>query len=144
MYVIVSYSRPISLQDEILKIPIPATKNVERGSTVGSEIITITCSAITVIPVTVIGGKTRLLRPNTNCEGNYKFSIHLINSNEIFTLINSLISNKNEKSEISRIVSRFNSAKIPSFDLTSLTSHREVVKLSQPIRITLIKKLIEK
>ena len=104
-------------------------------------------SQLILIPVSVIGGKTRLLRPHTSHSLGLEISIAILSGNfeTTFALVESLHANRKDKDKLSLLIKNSTSLQTTptSFDLTSLASHREVLLLSEPLRVLRIKKMIE-
>ena len=93
----------------------------------------------------MVGGKTRLLRPHSTNSIDLELSIAIPPSNVDHThrLLESVYEARKDKDQLNAVVKRFLSESPTPFDLTSLASHREVLLLREPLRVTRIKKMIE-
>ena len=102
-------------------------------------------SQLILIPVSVIGGKTRLLRPHASTSLDLEVSCALSPASleSTFKLLYSIYENRQDKDQLNMVLSTHLSEHHTPFDLTSLASHREILLLPAPLRVTRIKKMIE-
>ena len=106
----------------------------------GSDCIRVKGSQIGTIPVTTIGGKTRLLKPTvmTNIHFEISCSVHSSQMPEILGIMHAAEKDTSHENVNSLMAKR----NVP-FDLTSLSSHRESLLLSHPLCVVRVKKMIE-
>jgi factor associated with neutral sphingomyelinase activation len=114
-------------------------------ATIGSECIRIRCSQMGAIPITVINGKGRVLKSYIDfpCPTELSLGVHASYMADIFTLMKDLHERSCDQDSLKALVASYLASQDVTFDLTSLTSHREVLLLSKPLRVLRVKKMLE-
>ena len=112
---------------------------------IGSDCVRVKASQIGTIPVTTIGGKTRLLRPmiTANVDFEISFNLHSSQLAETLNILQALFKNRFEKDISQDFLNSVVEREGVKFDLTSLSSHRETLLLPQALRAVRVKKMIE-
>lgn len=139
-----SFSLVLDLEglDDFVSIPLDSIMDV---ASLSDESIRVRASRFRVIPVSSIGSKTRLVKPmyDQDVRVEVSFTIHGSYLPDVLKVLKGLFyargSSESRKSFLSSISGSMDSA----FDLTSLSSHREVLLLPKPLRVTRIKKMLE-
>ena len=125
-----------------MKIPIPAITEV---ISVGADRIQVRASQIAVIPLTIVNGKTRLLKPviATSSPFEVSFNLHASHLPPVLELIQSLHRLRADKDGLQSFVTTTLSKSVTPFDLTALSSHREALLLPHAMKAVRVKKMLE-
>ena len=128
--------------DEFIRVPFLAFSEV---TTIGADCIVVRASQLCAIPVKIINGKTRLLKPylTISTEVEISLTVHSTHLPEVLGLIQTLFRLRVDKEGLHTFVHSTLSRSATPFDLTSLSSHREALVLPQALKVVRIKKMIE-
>ena len=105
------------MQDEFIRISLDSITQIRL---VKPDCVLCKVSEFILIPVSVVGGKTRLLRPHSAHSIDLELSI-TINASIIdntFRLLESIYEARKDKDKLNVVVSRFQSDSPTPFDLT--------------------------
>ena len=132
----------LELLDDFIKLPF---RDLEEVIAIGSDCVRLKTGSVGSIPVTFTGGKTRLLKPvsSVDCKIEISITLHSSHLADAYTILGSLFRFRQDKEGLQSYVSSLLTNSVVPFDLTSLASHREVLLLTQPMRVIRIKKMIE-
>jgi hypothetical protein len=130
--------------DDFLSVPF---HSIEDVVSVGSECLRIRASVMRTFPISIIGNKTRLVKPvfDDALRIELLFTIHNTYLGEITRLIQQLHEHTvNDNTEgVKTFLKSIHESLDQTFDLTSLSSHREILLLTKPLRVSRIKKMLE-
>ena len=127
---------------DFIRVPVTAVSDV---ATVGPDCVVIRAGQIGSIPVTLLNGKTRVLKPNSVASAEFELALtlHPTHVPEVTHIIGSLFKHRRDKEATNAFVASFLNTLDGAFDLTSLSSHRETLLLPKAMKVARVKKMIE-